>query len=124
MNITKSIVIALLVLCVAAGAAVSYQPHTGDGQPVRSVNAYAPATIPPARYQVIADIATMEQQIAELQRDLNITRADLREAQGQIGALVLLRAHDVQAWQTARAEDQKRLASVEWNVNRMWEVCR
>jgi hypothetical protein len=117
MNTRKPIIIGLMVSCVVAGAAIAQQPS-----PPAAASAQAP--IPPARYQVIADMATMEQQIADLQRDMAATREDLRDAQGQIGALMLLRAHDIELANARRVADSKRLASVEWNVNTLWSVCK
>lgn len=127
MNTRKLIVIGLLASCVVAGAGVAYQ------RPLEAVSAQS--TIPPARYQVIADMVTMEQQIADLQRDLTETREDLREAQGRIGAITLLREYDIEqaderrasdlkSWADARRQDRLRLSSLERSVNALWEICR
>jgi Tfp pilus assembly protein PilF len=88
-----------------------------------------------SRYGVIDDLVALQNRIDALERDNAALREELREARDQAGALVLLRAHDIsqrdtmvadawQAWQAARVEDQKRITSLEWNVNRIWEMCR
>jgi hypothetical protein len=92
-----------------------------------------------SRYGVIDDIVALQNRIDALERDnaalREELREDVREARDQAGSLVLLRAHDIsqrdtmvadawQAWQAARVEDQKRIVSLEWNVNRIWEMCR
>ncbi len=79
----KFIVIAALVLAFAAGVAVP---------------AATAQTIPPARYQVIADITTMAGEITQLKRDV----VDL---QSQVAVLQLLRAHDVNRFDVLRAND-------------------
>lgn len=107
MNTKRLIVIGLVVLCVVAGVAVPA----------------ASQTIPPPRYQVISDMLDMQQRIEALERANAEMREELKGARDQIGALHLLRAHDIGFNQRARVEDQKRLAALEWNVNRLWE-CR
>lgn len=62
-------------------------------------------TIPAPRYQVISDMIAMERQIADLQNDVRV--------------LQLLRAHDIQMYQRERAEDQKRITSLEVTVGKI-----
>lgn len=100
-------IVIVLVLSLVAGACVADAP------------ASLASPIPPARYQVISDIATMESDIEQLKRDV----AGLRD---QVGVLQLLRAHDIQMHQRVRAEDQKRIVALEVTVNRqLWPAqCR
>lgn len=113
MNMKRLIVMGLIVLCVTVVGAVSYQPTT----PAEAASAPV-TTIPAPRYQVISDMLTMESDIAQLKRDV----ADLRD---QVGVLQLLRAHDIQMHQRERAEDLKRVASLEITVaGQQWPACR
>jgi hypothetical protein len=82
-NAALWVIAGVLVLVMVTGAAV----------PAMAVPAMAaPAPTPPA--------LTDQQRIAELERQVK----DLR---GQVGALYLLRAHDVQSWQSAIAQDRQ-----------------
>lgn len=91
-----AIIAAAIALSVAAGACVAGAP--------------AVTTIPAPRYAVIADIATMERQIADLQNDVRV--------------LQLLRAHDIQLHQRERAEDLKRIIALEWALQgQSWPAC-
>lgn len=100
------IITVVLVMSVAAGAAVPAlgQPHAWRGQA-----AITPAPAITTRYQVIDDLLTMQQRINRLEREL-------RDARNEIDTLELLRAHDIYAWRTARAEDQRRIVALEWAV--------
>lgn len=119
------IVIVALALIVAGVSMARAKPYPD----LPDTPAYA------SRYGVIDDIVALQNRIDALERDNAALREDVREARDQAGALVLLRAHDIsqrdtfraedlQAWQAARVEDQKRITSLEWNVNRIWEMCR
>lgn len=100
-----AIIAAALVLSVGAGACVA------------STDAPAASPIPAPRYQVIADMLTMEQRIDQLERDLS-------DAHNEIDVLQLLRAHDIQMQQRERAEDQKRIVSLEWTLQgQPWSGC-
>ena len=67
--------------------------------------------------QVIDDLLTMQQRINRLEREL-------RDARNEIDTLELLRAHDIYAWRTARAEDQRRIVALEWAVQgQPWPAC-
>lgn len=49
---------------------------------------------------------------------------ELRDARNEIDTLELLRAHDIYAWRTARAEDQRRIVALEWAVQgQPWPAC-
>lgn len=107
-KVKRIIVLGVLVLCAAVGVAVP---------------AFSQA-IPPPRHQVISDMLDLQQRIEALERDNAELREDVREMRDQIGALQLLRAYDIGFNQRARAEDQKRITALEWNVNTLFERCR
>lgn len=107
-KVKRIIVLGVLVLCAAVGVAVP---------------AFSQA-IPPPRYQVISDMLDLQQRIEALERDLAQARSDLRVARDQIGGLTLLREHDARLANARRVEDQKRIRSLEWNVNSIFEGCR
>lgn len=114
-NVKRIIVLGVLVLCAAVGVAVpAFSQTTPRGW----------QAIPPPRYQVISDMLDLQQRIDALERDNAELREDVREMRDQIGALQLLRAHDIGFNQRTRAEDQKRITALEWKANSIFEGCR
>lgn len=114
----KSIILVTLVLSVIAGAGIA----SAGAKPfpdLPDVPAYT------SRYPVISDIAALEARVNVLERDLAQTRSDLHIARDQIGALQLLRVYDIGFNQRTRAEDLKRVASLETTVaGQLWPECR
>jgi hypothetical protein len=74
-----------------------------------------------SRYQVIDDMLGMQSRISDLEYrviELEWLRAhDVQQNE-------TWRAMDLQAWRAARAEDQKRITSLEWNVNALFKGCK
>ena len=113
--VTQCIVAGVLVLSMIAGALVPAAPAHGT---LGHAGITPAQTIPAPRYQVIADLATMESDIAQLKRDLS-------DARNEIRVLRLLRAYDIQMHQRTRAEDQKRIIALEWVLQgQRWPMCK
>lgn len=94
----RIIIIVTLVLCMIAGAGIA----SAGAKPFPDLPDTPAYT---SRYPVVNDIAALEARVDVLERDLAQTRTDLRIARNQIDVLILLRAHDVNRFDTLRAND-------------------
>ena len=109
-----SIVAVALTLSILAGVAIASaaQPAPPDGWP--NTPAYT------SRYPAVADHVALMNRISDLEyrvMELEWLRAhDVQQRD-------TFRAHDVQAWALARAEDQKRLTSLELSANDLYNIC-